>query len=395
MDFKTFTKLTIYSTLINLLAIFGILFFILTIPTWSEYGYSFLKYDHKLANVIPINIQVFRGAAYLSLVLYLTFSSFSINCIKNIENKNSKKILLYSGGIFINFLLPYIIYISSKNGYYKTFFKYINEKGMQENGIYKNKKFYEYNNHFFYKIFTIFCFCITIVAVIITIIPMITTDTRFDPDNVRSNFFYGSISFFTTQTNFLTFLFILLFVFFGNRVLFEDNKYLIHVASFIFLVLIIFWLFIFPKNINAIMLSYPKPFDIFKTTWHHGINPLIFSIFTIWTLKITKRTPVKFDKLLTNHLVYPLVYSIYIYALPFFTQTSIYGTITNMNPNSTPYYDARYNSMIESGKFIPSSGRWESFFIIIPMVVAILLVLFIFWYFTIWFSKNKIKKFLK
>ncbi|MGL5591228.1 MAG: DUF1600 domain-containing protein [Mycoplasmoidaceae bacterium] len=395
MDFKVFAKLTIYSTLINFLAIFGIVFFVLTIPTWSEYGYNFLRYDHNLGNVIPIDVQVFRGAAYLSLVLYLTFSAISIYYIKNIENKKAKKILIHSGGFFVNFLLPYIIYFSLKNKYYKKFFKYINEIGKQENGIYKNKKFYEYNNHILYKIFTIFCFAVTVTAVIITLIPIITTDKRFDSDNVRSNFFFGSLSFFTTQTNFLTFLFMISFIFFGNRVLFEDNKYLIHIASYIFIVLFVFWLLIFPKSMDAIMLSYPRPFDLVKTTWHHGVNPIIFIIFSIWTLKITKRTPVKFDKLLISHILYPLVYAIYIYALPFFTQTSIYGWITNMNPNSTPYYDVRYNELVDSGQHIPSSGRWESFFIVIPIAIVISLVLFAFWYFSIWFSKSKIKIFLK
>ncbi|MGL5640456.1 MAG: DUF1600 domain-containing protein [Mycoplasmoidaceae bacterium] len=395
MDFKVFTKLTIYSLLINFLAIFGILFFVLTIPTWSEYGYSFLIYDHKLGNVIPIDIQVFRGAAYLSLILYLTFSALSIYYIKDIEDKKLKKILIYSFGFFVNFLLPYIIYLSLKNKYYQTFFKYINEKGMKENGIYKNKKFYEYNDHILYKIFTIFCFAVTITAVIITIIPIITTDKRFDSDNVRSNFFFGSLSFFTTQTNFLTFLFMLLFILFGNRVFFEDNKSLIHIASYIFIVLIVFWLLIFPKNMDEIMLSYPRTFDIVKTTWHHGVNPIIFIIFSIWTLKITKRTPVKFDKLLTHHLLYPLVYAVYIYALPFFTQTSIYGSITNMNPNSTPYYDVRYNLLVESGQYTPSSGKWESFFIVIPIALTISLVLFIFWYLSILFSNSKIKSFLR
>ncbi|MGL4617306.1 MAG: DUF1600 domain-containing protein [Mycoplasmoidaceae bacterium] len=395
MDFKIFTKLTIYSIIINFLAIFGILFFVLTIPTWSEYGYSFLKYDHKLENIIPIDIQIFRGASYLSLILYLTFSFLSIYCIKNIDSKDARKILFFSLGIFVNFFLPYIIYFSLKNGYYRSFLKNINEKGKQENGIYKSKKFYVCSNHFLYKIFTIFCFMVSVTAIIIAIIPMITTDTRFDSNNVRSNFFFGSLSFFTIQINFLTFLFMLSFILFGNRVLFESNKYLIHVASYIFIVMIVFWILIFPKSIDEIMISYPKVFDIIKTTWHHGVNPFVFTIFTIWTLKITKRTPFNLNKLLIDHSLYPLVYGTYIYGLPFFTQTSIYGRITNINPNSISYYDVRYNLSVESGEYIPSSGMWENFFIIIPIAISILFVLFIFWYLTILFSNSKIKEFLK
>lgn len=395
MDFKRLTKITIYSFLINVFAIFGIIFLILTIPTWSEYGFSFLKYNHKLDNIMPGSVQIYRGAAYMSLILYLTFSVLSINHIKNIDNKNTQKILFYSGGFFINFFLPYIIYVSAKNNYYKEFFKYLNQKGMNENGIYKNKKFYEYRKNILYKIFTIICFSITIIALLIILIPMFTGDRRFDNNNVRSNFFFGTITFFTTQTNFLTFLFMFFFVFFGNRVFFEDNKALIHVASYIFFVLLIFWLFIFPKSIDGIMISYPEPFDIFKTTWHHGINPLIFSIFAVWTIKVTRRTPLKFNKLLMSHLAYPFVYGVYIYALPFFTQTSIYGSVTNINPNSVTYYDFWFNQDVESGLYTPSSGSWENIFIVIPIAILFSLILFLFWYSSILLSDNKIKKFIK
>ena len=103
MDFKRLTKITIYSFLINVFAIFGIIILILTIPIWSEQGYSFLKYNHKLDNIMPGSVQIYRGAPYMSLILYLTFSVLSINHIKNIDNKNTQKILFYSGGFFINF----------------------------------------------------------------------------------------------------------------------------------------------------------------------------------------------------------------------------------------------------------------------------------------------------
>ena len=101
---------------------------------------------------------------------------------------------------------------------------------MNEHGIYKSRKVYEYRRNILYKIFAIVCFSITIIALRIILIPMFTGDRRLVTNNVRSNFFFGTITFFTTQTNFLTFLFMFFFVFFGNRVFFEDNKALIHVA---------------------------------------------------------------------------------------------------------------------------------------------------------------------
>ena len=149
----------------------------------------------------------------MSLILHLTFPVLSINHIKNTDNYKSQKILYNTGGFSKNLIFPYIIYVSAKNNNYKEFFKYSYQKSMNENAIYKNKKFYECTKYTLYKIFTIVCFSITIIAVLIILIPMFTGDRRFDNNNVRSNFYFGTITFFTTQTNFLTFLFMFFFVF--------------------------------------------------------------------------------------------------------------------------------------------------------------------------------------
>ena len=96
-----------------------------------------------------------------------------------------------------------------------------------------------------------------------------------------------------------------------------------------------------------------------------------------------------------SHLAYPFEYGVYIYALPFITQTTIYGSITNINPNSVTFYDFWFNPGIESGLHTPSSGSWENIFFVIPIAILFSLILFLFWYSSILLSDNKIKKFIK
>ena len=96
-----------------------------------------------------------------------------------------------------------------------------------------------------------------------------------------------------------------------------------------------------------------------------------------------------------SHLAYTFVYGVYIYAVRFFTQTSIYGSITNIYPNSVTYYDFWFNPGIESGLYTPSWGCWENIFVVSAVAILLSLILFLFWYSCILLSDNKIKIFIK
>ncbi len=393
MDFLKICKITIHSLLILICAILGLSFFIVSFPEWKTYGLSFLLYDHTIENIIPIQTQALRAGSLICLLVFL-FSTFStIFYIKNLEQSDVKKNLLFSCGFLIWIFIPYLFFLIRKNKYHKSFFEYLNiDIKKQENNLFFKKN---NNNNKIYAIFTCFVFLVSLTSFIFILLPIFNfPESRFEINDPRSNYLFDSVSFFTAQINILSFLFLLFFIPLNKKNIFRNNNILLSISSYITFVMIIFWIILFPSIAKSgIFNRYPNPFFLTVTIWLHLINPLCFILFSAYTFFKSENKTTNFWKLSQKYAIYPFFYSLYAFSTCFFTQFSPYGSLTNINPNSILWYSS--SEIIGDGmNTIQKNGNPLMVLTIIPLAISLLLILFIFWLINSKISKSDIKKLL-
>ncbi len=59
---------------------------------------------------------------------------------------------------------------------------------------------------------------------------------------------------------------------------------------------------------------------------------MIFTVFLITSLKTGTLKKIPLSKIFLYGMIYPIAYSILMYAVPFLAQVTIYGFVTNLNP---------------------------------------------------------------
>jgi hypothetical protein len=55
--------------------------------------------------------------------------------------------------------------------------------------------------------------------------------------------------------------------------------------------------------------------------------------FAITSLLLNKNAPRKFKNVIGVSMILPLSYGVFAYSLPFYSRMSVYGSLTNINPN--------------------------------------------------------------
>lgn len=383
MDFLKVTKISFYSLFATIFFVVGLYSFIETLDYWTP-EFLDLKYDHLLQNAIPISIQLNRMLAYLCLILSIfVWILIFYNTLK-IEDEKDKRILLFSIGIFTWILTPYIIYICVSKKYYQKYFKYISQNYTDQKAFSlkepKNKIL------FFNSLFGIFVWMISLVGFLYIFL----AKSNLDKENPQSNFFIGEMSFFTNLNNWLVFIFMSFYLFFNKKIIFKQNTLMIGLTAYIVVVCIIFWVLLFPYTAEGIeknyRLSINGPTLLIKTIWVHAITPIFFTAYTINSFFLLKERTNTLLKTFGKLIIFPIIYGLYVFGLPFFSQFSVYGNVTNLNPGCIPFYDAIYNS---DPPYIPGSPL--RIFILLGLAVLFLLLIFIFWLIASKISKQNIK----
>ena len=353
MNYKPISKITIYSTIMLVFAIIGIVIFSTDFPNWKLYGWNDLvdpvSFEGPHVKMLPVSVQAARAWSAASLIICSLMIGFNSMEIKRMEKSNYKKYFVSSIGIFTWLLLPYTIYIGVKNKLYEDYFSYIsqNRVGTRQmslsafkNGFQKNGK---RNMLFWNTTFGYFILLITFIGFIFGFLIF----TELWPDKIvipelkpgfsdeqykaymENYYIFDTFSYFTQLSNMACFVFMIFFTAFNNKIAFRNNTILIAISSYIFIVSVIFWVYLFPTSLD----HYTWAFQWAKTSWTHAVAPILFIAFAITSLVINKNAPQKFKKMIGVSMIFPLSYGVFTYSLPFYTRFSVYGSLTNINPN--------------------------------------------------------------
>ncbi len=152
---------------------------------------------------------------------------------------------------------------------------------------------------------------------------------------VYKNLWFCSLQYFTIQTNLFCYSFVLLFVIKPDLKIFKYNSFLISCIVYIFIVGVTYDFALFPVKVVNGELAKWNWYKYFCNIYEHLINPVAFV--TCGIIYICKDNvqlkKQKYSKFIFYSLIIPLIYLIYATVLPFISNVSVYGFVTNCNPN--------------------------------------------------------------
>ncbi|MGL5732742.1 MAG: hypothetical protein ACRCXE_01610 [Metamycoplasmataceae bacterium] len=409
MNYKQLSKITIYSIITKFFAVIGILIFAFDYPNWSKYDSSFLVDPTEWTNVseqlLPVAVQAARLWQVFSLVICITMIMMICWEIKKMEDAPYKKYYVASLGIFTWIMLPYTIYIGIKEKAYIKFLDYNSQDRDEElqmsfqsfkNGISGTGE----RDRLFWN--TIFGYFIVLVTLTSTIFCFLDFNSIFgiekmnpiDPDilkpgftvqdyykTIRTQTIFGPLSTFTSLGNYTCFLFMFSFSLFSRKIAFRNNTIMLAVASYIFVVLAIYWGYLFPQSLQNN--DYVILFQWVRTSWTHAVVPFLVIGFTITSILISKSKPTNFKSLVLKGVPFPLAYGVYIYSIPFYTRWSVYGGLTNMNPNMD-------TSVGIEG--VTKTGNYLMIIAFLGLAALFVFVFFCFWSFAYLVNKRAMNK---
>lgn len=309
--------------LFGFIAIFILAFFVSV--SFRNYGWEYVIYDKRM----PIGDEAIRvGLMWVvalstfltGYTLYLSIKLFSFN-----------KFLIYHFGFLSWVLIPYYVFQSVKESYWSDFSKYLlsnRNEGLQISHLYfwqvitRKKRV----NKLFWN--TLLGY-LTFIASIIGVISIFITFSNDSSNSRASNVMFHFLVWFTSFSNETLFLFMLAFIFLHKKYFFRENTVLTYIAGYMFVVFLVFWTYLFPQEE-----SLGSPMNAFKSIWLHAINPLLIVIFCINSYFQNCNAPKKsWWKFCLIGSVFPLTYALFAYLLPFVVHFSIYGSLTNLNPD--------------------------------------------------------------
>ncbi|MGL4617288.1 MAG: DUF1600 domain-containing protein [Mycoplasmoidaceae bacterium] len=210
-------------------------------------------------------------------------------------------------------------------------------------------------------IFIVFQFCVSLVGFGLSFV-FKGTNNNFPTDSL----IISNLTYFTEWGNISSFIFMLLLVITGHRFFFKNNSFTLAMICYMSIIGIIFSLaFVF--MIFLYHTPFNDPQNTAKSVWFHFINPFSFVCFGAFLLRRSNQQMNKNSKYLIHTLLLPAIYGSFVYSLPFFTNFSVYGFVTNLNKNIVPYYGN------DSPGFY--NGGWQSVFFLLLLTITFLSVI--------------------
>lgn len=300
---------------------------------------------------VSIRQQEIRSVSIFFGYLFITTSiAFIINVYFNKENSKSEKILSTIGIIpiinigsivyyfFLSFkekkIIEYILHIfSSTNTNKKICYKHTIIT-IKNNDIKKNDGLF-WNTFVFTLVFLI-----SIVSLIFIFLSLDSPEELNDP---RHLWWFRKFSYFTEWSNFSCFLVCILFLLNNRWKIFSNGKFVNYIAIYILFVFLVFWMVLLPGAtiINGnLSFANKNVAGIISTGWFHLIMPLSYITFVAYyNYFLNDCRNIKIRNYYKTILYFPLTYALYAYTLPFISNLTIYGLMTNTNPNNTPFGD--------------------------------------------------------
>ncbi|MGL5640518.1 MAG: DUF1600 domain-containing protein [Mycoplasmoidaceae bacterium] len=204
-------------------------------------------------------------------------------------------------------------------------------------------------------IFVAFQFCVSLVGFSLCFV-FEATNKNFPTDSLIMN----NLTYFTEWGNIGSFIFMLSLVVTGHKFFFKNNSYILAMISYMSIIGIVFSLaFVF--TIFLYHTPFNDPQNTAKSIWFHFINPISFVIFGAFLLRRSNQQMDKSSKYLIHALLLPAIYGGFVYSIPFFTNFTVYGFVTNLNENIVPYYGD------DSPNFY--NGGWQSVFFLLLIII--------------------------
>lgn len=141
---------------------------------------------------------------------------------------------------------------------------------------------------------------------------------------------FKSLSFYTIQTNVLLCITMWIYIAQPRLKIFKNNNWLIVLATYIFVVSIVYSISIPFLNFTK---KYADNYRMVKTCFYHFINPFLFCSLAIFLMIKYKSKNERFFDILRRASILPTIYLLYLISLPFVSGVSVYGRITNGNPH--------------------------------------------------------------
>ncbi|MGL4647727.1 MAG: DUF1600 domain-containing protein [Mycoplasmoidaceae bacterium] len=210
--------------------------------------------------------------------------------------------------------------------------------------------------------YSLFQFAISVVAFLLMVF---TTEAPINEPN--GSLMLGTYSYFTELSNLSTIVLMILLFMTGYRFFFKNNSFLLAVICYIAVTGIVF-----SAAFGLMIILYYNPFSetfpAVKSIWFHLVNPFFFVIYGAYVLKVSKQPLGETKSFVIYSGLYPLIYTLYVYSLPFFTSVSIYGFVTNLNANVVPY---------RTPENLEYYGGWPSSFFILGLIILFSLTVFL------------------
>lgn len=176
-------------------------------------------------------------------------------------------------------------------------------------------------------------------------------------DVMWARLWFGIFHFFTNQTNLLMIIYYFLFFFFFKTWIFKKKNFTIVVCLYANLVMLSYWLVMFPQWISGNMFD-KSIYGIIYTTLFHLVTPVIFDLFVFFGANYPlKKIKNPLNRIYTRNfmwipLIYIVIYSIYAVSINFVSlpsdifrddivakkilepnhyYISVYGALTNFN----------------------------------------------------------------
>lgn len=322
----------------NIITMFLLIFYIVWIPlvvltkeSFDMYGWAVNEFNTN----ITIKSETIRIWMLFFSVVIIAFSIYSL--FLSIQLKNFKKYWLGMG--FLNWIfLINSIKESIENKSWSYYVSYI-KQNIYDNSIISfsslfssiklRRKLKKVDKNTILYIFTF----------LYLLIGFVFYHMMLEFKNISDTFIFSVVSYFTHLTNGLCFIFLLFLPLIQNKIIMNKNSLFININSYIMVVAFAFWVFLFPGLFVTGQIKSYNTFNIIRTIWLHGIDPIMFLVFCINSSKNPERRIVdKYWHALRINLIFPIFYSLYAFSLPFIARVSIYGPFTDCNTLGYVYF---------------------------------------------------------
>lgn len=320
------SKFTIWATIQFVLFIVWIPFVVLANQSFVDYGWAVNV--NEIAP-LPVIDQCYRLWLLLFSSLILVISIYLFYLSIEFFRQSREWFLIIGFGVLSWIYLIYLYMRWHQTNFMSTYYYYLRfDLQINQQVSFRHLLDMRWDRLTRNTLLYIFSFIILFIGFIFILIP------NLDDNYLDRTFIYNSLSYFTHLTNMGCLFWLIIFLFNQTKRINQNNTMSIFMGSYLLVVALTYWVALFPNDI--IDGDFARKSVQLKTEaiWLHTITPIFFVWFIINTFCINRQPPNnRFFKTSLSLLIYPLWYFSYAYSIPFMVRESVYGQLSNINPD--------------------------------------------------------------